>query len=185
MRDLDKTVFARANEKIDVASLPQLVRFRKSRECHDFAVARSGHLYRGEDIRRTAGTRNRDQQVAWTGVKLKLLGKNILVTEIIAKASQRGWIVEGERSQAAVLGKIDGEMTGDASAAAVADKDYLIAGVVRRVSGIAHPFATLSERQILGLTISDLGTAQEVRERRKVPIQLLLHTIPLLLAETI
>src|ERR1700726_2213534 len=110
MRYFDEAVFLvlPADVEVHVAGPPQLVALGKSRIGHDLAAARPRLLHRAEDVRRAAGARNRDQDVARPGMKFELLGEYIFIAEIVAKAGERRRIVEGERAQPAVLGKIDG-----------------------------------------------------------------------------
>src|ERR1700676_3620408 len=180
MRDLDEAVFLvlSADIKVHVASAPQRVAFAKPRIGHDFAAARPRLLHRAENVRRHAGARNRDQDVARPGMEFELLGKHVLVAEIVAQAGERGRVVEGERPQPAVLGKIDGQVAGDAGAAAVADENDLVAGVVRLVGGLAHPLAARFQRQLLRSQIGHLGGAHGASQRTDPTIQQFPHFCP-------
>src|SRR5580692_7675823 len=108
-------------------------------------------------------------------MELELLGEHILVAEVVAEASEGRGIVEGQRPQPAVLGKIDGEVAGDAGAAAVADEDDLVAGVVGFVGGLAHPLTAVLERDFLRHAIGDLSRPHGVGQRADPPIQQFLH----------
>src|SRR6516164_11171264 len=130
MSDLDEAVLARSHEEVQVTDPAQLVVSREAgkRDYADFCRPRRGH--RGEDIGRLPRAADGDQEIACAGMELQLLGKDILVPEIIAKTGQRRRIVERERPQPTVFGKIDGEMAGDGRAAAIADKDNLVSSIV-------------------------------------------------------
>ena len=80
-------------------------------------------------------------------MEFELLGKDVLVAEIITEAGERRGIVEGERAQAARLGKIDSKMASDARTAAVTEEHDLVAGIMRRLRGMAQPIAALVKRQ--------------------------------------
>ena len=138
----------RANVKIDVAGPPQIVIFGKSRKCRHLAVPRPRAIFTASRI---FGERPELEiaikQVARPGMKIELFGENVLVAEIVAEAGERRRIVERQRPQSAILGKVDGQMAGDAGTAAIADEDELIAGIVRIVGGLAHPLAARVERQ--------------------------------------
>ena len=79
-------------------------------------------------------------------MKIDLFRKHVLITEIVTEAGQRRGIVECKRAQATVLGKIDGEMAGNARAPTIADENDLVASIVGLMRGAANPFAALFER---------------------------------------
>jgi hypothetical protein len=108
-------------------------------------------------------------------MKIELLGKNVLVPQIVTETSECGRVVESKRSQSAVLGKIDREMAGDAGAATVADENDLVAGAVRFVGGVTHPLAPVRQGDAFRGTVGDLGSMKEIRQRRKISTKLLAH----------
>src|SRR5580700_580925 len=181
MRNLDEAVFLvlAADIKVHIAGAPQRVAFAKPRIGHDLAAARPRLLHRAEDIRRHAGARNRDQEVARPGMELKLLGEHVLIAEVVAEAGERGGIVEGQRAKPAVLGKIDGQVAGDAGAAAVADENDLVAGIMRLVGGLAHPLAARFQRQLFRRPISHFSGAHGVSQRADPTIQQFPHVFRL------
>ena len=93
-------------------------------------------------------------------MKIKLLGENILVPEIVAQASQGRRVVERKRPKAAILRKVDGQMAGNPGAAAIADKDNLVAGVMCVVSGFADPLASIGQRQVPRRVIGNFRSPQ-------------------------
>ena len=66
-------------------------------------------------------------------MELQLLGKHVLIAEIIPQAGQRRSVVECECAQPAVFAEINGQVTGEAGTATIADKHDLVAGVVDRM----------------------------------------------------
>src|SRR5580700_73744 len=180
MRDLDEAVFLvlSAHIKVHVAGASQRVAFAEPRIGHDLAAPRPCLFHRAEDVRRHAGARNRDQKVARPGMELELLGEHVLITEVVAEAGERGGVVEGERAKPAVLGKIDGQVARYAGAAAVADENDLIAGIVRLVGGLAHPLAARFERQFFRRPIGHFGSAHGVGQRADIFLQQFPHFCP-------
>src|SRR5262249_20479909 len=97
MGDLDESVFTRAYIEVQVPGASQRIVAPKSRKRNDADFCRPRRRHCREDIRRLPGTADRDQEIARAGMELQLLGKDILVTEIIAQAGERRRIVERER----------------------------------------------------------------------------------------
>src|ERR1700724_500300 len=97
-------------------------------------------------------------------MKFELLGEHVLIAQVVAQTGERRWVVEGERAKPAVLGKIDGQVARYACAAAVADENDLIAGIVRLMGGLAHPLAARFERQLFRRAIGYLGRAHGVSQ---------------------
>src|SRR5579864_4824263 len=112
-------------------------------------------------------------------MEFKLLGEHVLVAQVVAEASERGRIVEGERAKPAILGKIDSQMAGNAGAAAVADENDLVAGIVRLVGGLAHPLAARFQRQLFRRAIGHFGGAHGVGQRADPSIQQFPHVFRL------
>src|SRR5262245_61417136 len=71
-------------------------------------------------------------------MKVELLGKHVFVAEVISKACQSGRVVESERAQTAILGKVDGKMACNRGTTTFAHMDQLIARIVGIVRGLAH-----------------------------------------------
>src|SRR5215212_313944 len=172
MRDLDKTVFARAHEEVDVAGATQVIVFCKTRIGHDAAAAGVRGANCGKNIGRPARTADRDKKVASAGVELDLLGKHILIAKIIAEARQRRGIVERHRPQTAVLGEINCEMAGDSCAATVPYEDDLVVAIMGLMRHPPYPFAALFKRNRFSVSVSDFGAALQPLERRKIPVEL-------------
>src|SRR5829696_2902552 len=172
MRDLDKAVFARAHEEVDVAGATQVVVFGKTRIGYRAAATGVRGANGGENIGRPARTADRDKEVTFAGVELDLLGKHILIAEIIAEARQRRRIVERHRPQTAVLGEIDCEMAGNSCTATVSNKDDLVVAIMGLVRHPAYPLAAFLEWNGLSVPISDFGPALQPLKRSKIPIEL-------------
>src|ERR1700733_9012816 len=66
-------------------------------------------------------------------------------------------------------------MAGDASAAAVADENNLVAGAVRFMGGLAHPLASVRQGNAFRSAVRNLRSMKGIRQRRKISIKPLAH----------
>ena len=94
-------------------------------------------------------------------MKVHLFGEDILVSQIIAQARKGGCIAEHLGPQFAIFRVINGEMTCDAGAAAIADEHELVSRIVSFACSAPEQIESLAQLNRIFRAISDFGVADE------------------------
>ena len=103
MADLYETITVTSDIEVDITKTAQRIVGTEPTEGHDTAFGVTCCFHCIEDTRRTPRTADRDQKITGTSVQLKLLGKNLIIAEIIAETGEHRAVIERERTDAAIL----------------------------------------------------------------------------------
>src|SRR6185503_3899597 len=92
---------------------------------------------------------------------LQLLGEDVGIAEVVAEACECGRVVECRCTDAAVLEELDGVVAGDGRAAAVADQNDFLAGVVRLTGRLGDPFEACAQVERSAFLMANPNRPQE------------------------
>src|SRR5215469_7506818 len=104
MADLDEAVTIGGNEKVDVAFAAQRIVRGEPAERDDGATCRASRHHGVEDVRRTPGTADGDEQITAARMEVDLLGKDAIIAEIVAETGEHGRIIQRQRANFSVFG---------------------------------------------------------------------------------
>src|SRR5215467_2047519 len=171
--DLDKAVAIGGDVEIDLTLVTQWIVRPEPAQRNDAAAGGLGRLDGIEDIGRAPGAADGKNEIAIAAMQFDLLGKDTIVTKVVAETCQHGRIVQRERTYAAILGVVGRHVAGDGGAAAVANEDQLVASRMDRPRAVHDPVDSIAEIHARPACRGDLGRAEQIRLLMKIAVEVL------------
>ncbi len=160
------------DEEIHIAEFAGGVAFLNPGEGDDLHVLFPGSFDGRDNVGRTAGATDGDEQIALMPVPADGCGEGLIVAEIVAKGGQARDVVEGHGTDAGIFAAVQRHVTRHGRARAVAHKVMHVSGVIGRASELQPLVETFGSTDFRAVSCGRARAAENVIQGGAVGIEI-------------
>ncbi len=160
------------DEEIHITEFAGGVAFLNPGEGDDLHVLFPGGFDGRDNVGRTAGATDGDEQIALMPVPANGCGEGLIVAEIVAEGGQARDVIEGHGTDAGIFAAVQRHVTRHGRAGSVPHEIVHIAGVVGRASELQPLVEALGWSDFGAVELGSAGAAENVIQGGAVGIEI-------------